>query len=80
MSWIMYSYYIINVSKDNDDSQAKENSGRLHNSTVMATGATHSLELLIEEFQSIFSFWAASLSSRGKIARLSILMVGTQQV
>jgi hypothetical protein len=52
----MYNYYIINVSKDNDDSQAKENSGRLHNSTVMATGATHSLELLIEEFQSIFSF------------------------
>jgi hypothetical protein len=46
----------------------------------MATGATCSLELLIEEFQSIFSFGAAGLSSRRKIARLSTLMVGTQQV
>jgi hypothetical protein len=46
----------------------------------MATGATRSLELLIEEFQSIFSFWAAGLSSSGKIVMLSTLMVGTQQV
>jgi hypothetical protein len=45
----------------------------------MATGVTRSLELLIKEFQSIFSFWAAGLSSRGKIARLSALMVGTQE-
>jgi hypothetical protein len=44
----------------------KQNSGRLHNSTGMATGATCNLELLIEEFQSIFSFSAAGLSSRGK--------------
>jgi hypothetical protein len=78
ISWIKYNYYINNVSKDYDNSQAKRNSGRLHNSTWMETGATHSLELIIEEFQSIFSFWAASLSSRGKIARLSTLMVGTQ--
>jgi hypothetical protein len=31
-------------------------SERLHNSTGMATGVTRSLELLVEEFQSIFSF------------------------
>jgi hypothetical protein len=31
-------------------------SERLHNSTGMATRTTRSLELLIEEFQSIFSF------------------------
>jgi hypothetical protein len=37
----------------------KQNSRRLHNSIGMATGATHGLELLIEEFQSIFSFRAA---------------------
>jgi hypothetical protein len=45
-----------------------------------ATGSTRSLELLVEEFQSIFSFGAAGLSSRGKISRLSTLMVGTQQL
>jgi hypothetical protein len=66
MSWIKYNYYINNVSKDYDDSQVKRNSGRLHNSTGMATGTTRSLELLVKEFQSIFSFWAAGLSSRGK--------------
>jgi hypothetical protein len=56
MSRIKYNSYINNISKDYDDSQAKRNSGRLHNATGMATGATHSLELLIKEFQSIFSF------------------------
>jgi hypothetical protein len=56
MSEIKYNYYINNVSIDYDDSQVKQNSGRLHNSTGMATGATHILELLGEEFQSIFSF------------------------
>jgi hypothetical protein len=66
MSWIKYNYYINNISKDYDDSQVKRNSGWLHNSTETATGATRSLELLVEEFQSIFSFWAAGLSSRGK--------------
>jgi hypothetical protein len=44
----------------------KQNSARLYNSKEMATGATRNLELLIEEFQSILSFWAAGLSSRGK--------------
>jgi hypothetical protein len=44
----------------------KQNNGRLHNSIGTATGATHSLELLVEEFQSIFSFSAAGLSSKGK--------------
>jgi hypothetical protein len=34
----------------------KRNSGRLYNTTGMATGATRSLELLIEELQAIFSF------------------------
>jgi hypothetical protein len=33
----------------------KWNSGRLQNTTRMATGATRSLEILIEEFQSIFT-------------------------
>jgi hypothetical protein len=56
MSQIKYNYYINNVSKDYDDSQVKQNSGRIHNTTGTATGATHSLELLIEEFPSIFSF------------------------
>jgi hypothetical protein len=55
MSRIKYNYYINNVSKDYDDSQAKRNSGRLYNSTGTATGATHSLKLLIKEFQCIFS-------------------------
>jgi hypothetical protein len=50
MSRIKYNYYINNVSKDYDDSQANQNSGRLHNTIGMATGATRSLELLIEEF------------------------------
>jgi hypothetical protein len=44
----------------------KQNSGRLHNATGTVTGATHSLEIFIEEFQSIFSFKAADLSSRRK--------------
>jgi hypothetical protein len=56
ISRIKYNYYINNVSKDYDDSQAKRNSRRLHNSTGTATGATRSLELLIKELQSTFSF------------------------
>jgi hypothetical protein len=32
------------------------NSGRLHNTTRTTNGATRSLELIVEEFQSIFSF------------------------
>jgi hypothetical protein len=50
MSRIKYNYYISKVSKDYDDSQAKRNNGRLHNSIGMATEATRSLELLIGEF------------------------------
>jgi hypothetical protein len=34
----------------------KQNSERLQNTIEIATGAAHSLELLIEEFQSIFTF------------------------
>jgi hypothetical protein len=56
MSRIKYNYYINIVSKYYDDSQAKRNIGRLHNSTRTATGAARSLELLVEELQSIFSF------------------------
>jgi hypothetical protein len=56
MSRIKYNYYINNVSKDYDDSLVKQNSERLHNTTGTATGAAYSLQLLVEEFQSIFSF------------------------
>jgi hypothetical protein len=45
---IKYNYYINNVSKDYDNSQAKWNSGRLYNSTGMTTRATRNLELLIK--------------------------------
>jgi hypothetical protein len=45
---IKYNYYINNVSKDYNDFIAKWNSGRLHNSTGTTTGATRSLELLVE--------------------------------
>jgi hypothetical protein len=56
MSQIKYSCYINNVSKAKVDSHAKHNSGRLHNSTRTATGTVYSLELIVEEIQSIFSF------------------------
>jgi hypothetical protein len=36
----------------------------------MATGATRSIELLVEGFQSIFSFRATGLSSRGKNSKV----------
>jgi hypothetical protein len=42
----------------------EQNSERLHNSIEMTTGATCSLELFVEEFQSIFSFWAAGENSK----------------
>jgi hypothetical protein len=58
---ITYNYYYINsVSKDYDNSQYNETA------EDSITGPTRSLELLVEEFQSILSFWAAGLSSRGK--------------
>jgi hypothetical protein len=43
----------------------EQNSGRPHNTTGMATGATHNLELHVEELQSIFSFCATCLYNRG---------------
>jgi hypothetical protein len=52
----------------------------LHNSTGNRPRVIARLELLIEESQIFFSFWAVGLSSMGKIARLSTLMVGTQQL
>jgi hypothetical protein len=55
MSRIKYNYYISIVSKDHNDS-IEWNNGKLHNSTETATGETHNLELLFEEFQYIFSF------------------------
>jgi hypothetical protein len=51
ISQIKYNYYI-----SNRRSSTKRNSGRLHNYTGMTTGAIHNIELLIEEFQSTFSF------------------------
>jgi hypothetical protein len=51
----------------------------LHNSTGNQPGVIARLEL-IKESQIFFSFWAAGLSSMVKIAWLSTLMVGTQQV
>jgi hypothetical protein len=53
---------------------------RHHNSTGNRLGAITHLEHHIEVLQIFFSFWAAGLYGRGKIARLSTLMVGTQQV
>jgi hypothetical protein len=55
MSQIQYNYYINSVSKDLRFS-AEQNSGRLHNTKGTTTGATRSLELIVEEFQSILSF------------------------
>jgi hypothetical protein len=65
-SRIKYNYYINNVSKDYDNSQVKRNNGRHQNTIGMTTLATRRLELCVEEFQPIFSFWAAGLSSRGQ--------------
>jgi hypothetical protein len=56
MSRIKYNYYMNIISKDYDNSQAKQNSGRLYNSTRTTIGAAHILELLVKEFPSIFSF------------------------
>jgi hypothetical protein len=53
---------------------------RHHNSTGNRSGAIARLEHHIEVLQIFFNFWAASLSGRGKIARLSTLIVGTHQV
>jgi hypothetical protein len=47
---------------------------RLHNSTGNQPGVIAHLEHLIRESQIFFNFWAAVL------ARLSTLMVGTQQL
>jgi hypothetical protein len=45
----------------------KQNSRRLYNTTGIATGVTHILELLVKEFfKTIFTFREADLSSRGK--------------
>jgi hypothetical protein len=43
-------------------------------------GAIAGLEDHNEVLHIFFSFWVAGLYGRGKIARLSTLMVGTQQV
>jgi hypothetical protein len=55
ISRIKYNYYISKVSKDYDNSQ-RNGTAKDYNSTGTATGATRSLELFVEEFQSIFSF------------------------
>jgi hypothetical protein len=51
-----------------------------HNSTGNRPGAIARLEYHIKVLQIFFSFWVAGLYGRGKIAKLSTLMVGTQQV
>jgi hypothetical protein len=56
MSRIKYIYYINNVSKDKDNALAKWNNVILHNTTETIIGIVHSLELLIKELQSIFTF------------------------
>jgi hypothetical protein len=53
---------------------------RHHNFTGSQPVAIARLELDIVVLQIFFSFWAAGLSSRGKIARLSTLIVATQHV
>jgi hypothetical protein len=53
---------------------------RHNNPTGNQPGAIARLELYIIVLQIFFSFWVAGLYGRGKIARLSTLMVGTQQV
>jgi hypothetical protein len=50
ISQIKYNFYINIISKDYDDSQAKWNSEKVHNTTGTATEPAHSLELLIKEF------------------------------
>jgi hypothetical protein len=49
---------------------------RLHNSSGYRPRIIARLELLIEESQIFFNIIAAGLSSMGKIARLSTLVVG----
>jgi hypothetical protein len=56
----------------------KQNSERLHNTTGTATRVAHSVELLIEEFLYPSSPSEQQVCTIGEIARLSILMVGTQ--
>jgi hypothetical protein len=51
-----------------------------HNSIGNQPEAIPRLEHHIEVLQIFFRFWATGLYSRGKIARLTTLMVGTQQV
>jgi hypothetical protein len=53
---------------------------RHHNSTGNRPVAIAHLELHIVVLQIFFSFWAVDLYGKGKITRLSTLMVGTQQV
>jgi hypothetical protein len=53
---------------------------RHHNSTGNWLTTIAHLEHHIEELQIFFSFWAVGFYGKGKIARLSTLMVGTQQV
>jgi hypothetical protein len=56
VSRIRYNYYRNNVSTDYDDSQRSEIAEDSITPQERQSGVTHSLELLIEEFQFIFSF------------------------
>jgi hypothetical protein len=58
--------YYIKMSLKTKKTLTKQNSGRLQNTTGIATRAAQSLELLVKEFQSIFTFCAVGLYSREK--------------
>jgi hypothetical protein len=81
MSQYKIFYYINNVLHKTKSKTLKDIAAEwLHNSTGNRPGVIAHLELPIEESQIFFSFWAAGLSSMKKIASLSTLMVGSQQV
>jgi hypothetical protein len=73
-------YWIISLQKTKSNTLESIAVERHHNSTGnWSIGITH-LEHHIDVLQIFFSFGAADLCGRGKIARLSTLMLGTQQV
>jgi hypothetical protein len=53
---------------------------RHHNSTGNRLGVIARLELLIRESKNLFQLLSSKFVQQGEIARLSTLMVGTQQV
>jgi hypothetical protein len=80
------SQYIIYLLPNNVLQKTKLNTlesiaaERLHNSTCNRLWAITHLEYHIEVLQSLLQLLSSRFEWQGKIARLSILMVGTQQV